>query len=341
MALTIKENYPLKKHNTFGIAVKAAVFAEYDSEEGLAEAAALLREGRLPRPLLHIGSGSNLLFTKDFPGTVLHSCIKTLEVMPEVKGKIPVKAGSGFLWDDFTAVCSERGWYGAENLTGIPGETGAATVQNIGAYGTEVKDIIHSVEAMDLETGERKCFTNPECGYGYRKSIFKLPENKRYIVTRTTFLMSAAPVWNLSYKALAEAFDSRTPESIQEVRQAVKSIRDSKLPDPAVIGNAGSFFTNPIVPKGMAEELKASYPDIPVYGSGDPDTVKLSAGWMIDRAGWKGKSLGHAGVYGKQALVLVNLGGAEGNEIAALADAVRDSVMKMFGVELHPEVNIL
>lgn len=341
MAATILENYSLKGHNTFGIEAKTAFFAEYSSAEDLTGIVKLLADGTLPRPVLHIGSGSNLLFVKDFPGTVLHSGIKTVEVFPENGGKIPVKVGSGYVWDDFAAMCSEKGWYGAENLSGIPGETGAAAVQNIGAYGAEAKDIISTVETLDMETGRIRCFENAECGYGYRKSIFKLPENKKYIVTGTTFMLSAEPAWNFSYKALADAFRGRTPENISEVRTMVKSIRDSKLPDPAVLGNAGSFFTNPVVTPEKASQLKEAYPDIPIYPTGNNGEVKLSAGWMIDKCGWKGRSLGNAGVYGRQALVLVNLGGASGSEIAALADAVTASVSEKFGVELRPEVNIL
>ncbi|HIZ84957.1 MAG TPA: UDP-N-acetylmuramate dehydrogenase [Candidatus Coprenecus stercoravium] len=339
--LTIERDYSLLGHNTFGIDVRTFAFVEYHSEEELSEAAAMLRDGRLPSPWLHIGGGSNLLFTKDWPGTVLHSRITGLEVLHSDADTVTVRVGSGVVWDDFVGECVDRGWYGAENLSGIPGEAGAAAVQNIGAYGVEASDLIAEVDTMDMADGTVRVFQAADCGYGYRRSIFKQLENKRYVVTSVTLRLGLKVRYNLEYKALSTFFKGNMLEvSLSLVREAVLSIRDSKLPDPAVQGSAGSFFTNPVVPVAKLQELQRQWPDIPYYAQVDGTGVKLSAGWLIEQCGWKGRSIGRAGVYPKQALVLVNLGGASGREISALATAVRTSVRDKFGVELHPEVNI-
>ncbi|HIZ86659.1 MAG TPA: UDP-N-acetylmuramate dehydrogenase [Candidatus Coprenecus pullistercoris] len=340
--LRIERDYSLLGHNTFGIDVRTSAFVEYHSEEELSETAAMLADGRLPSPWLHIGGGSNLLFTKDWPGTVLHSRITGLEVLYSDADTVTVRVGSGVVWDDFVGECVDRGWYGAENLSGIPGEVGAAAVQNIGAYGTEVKDLILSVETLNVGNGKRRVFEAAECGYGYRRSIFKQSENKRYVVLSVTMRMGLKEHYNLEYKALSTFFkDNMQDVSLRLVREAVLSIRDSKLPDPAVIGSAGSFFTNPVVPVAKLQELQQQWPDIPYYAQTDGTGVKLSAGWLIEQCGWKGRSLGRAGVYDRQALVLVNLGGASGADIKRLAEAVRSDVRSRFGVDLHPEVNIL
>ena len=340
--LRIERDYSLLGHNTFGIDARTAAFVEYGSENELVEAAEMLRDSRLPSPWLHIGGGSNLLFTKDWPGTVLHSRINGVEPLHEDGEQAVVRVGSGVVWDDFVAMCVERGWYGAENLSAIPGEVGAAAVQNIGAYGTEVKDLILRVETLNVGNGEIRVFEAAECGYGYRRSIFKQPDNKKYVVLSVTFRLGLRPHFNLDYKALADALATRSDISLRDVRDAVISVRSSKLPDPAVIGSAGSFFTNPVVSGARLQELQRQWPAVPFYELHDGEgSVKLSAGWLIEQCGWKGRSLGRAGVYGKQALVLVNLGGAEGAEVQALAEAVRSDVRSRFGVDLHPEVNIL
>lgn len=363
--LNVQRDYSLLRHNTFGMDVRAAAFVEYGSEAELREAAAMLRSGELPSPWLHIGGGSNLLFTGDWPGTVLHSSIVYCKEVSRDADTVTVRVGSGMVWDDFVALCVERGWYGAENLSAVPGETGAAAVQNIGAYGVEVKDLISEVETLDMQSGEKRIFTALECGYGYRSSVFKRQENKRYIVLSVVMRLGLVPHLNLGYKALAEALKGQEAISAADVRRAVCEVRASKLPDPAVTGSAGSFFTNPVVSREKLEELQSKWPAIPYHevqaapdreaqsvregasvrcGSSDRsggNQVKLSAGWLIEQCGWKGRSLGRAGVYPKQALVLVNLGGASGAEVVALADAVRNSVRERFGVELHPEVNIL
>ena len=345
--LNIQRDYSLLGHNTFGIEARTAAFVEYSSEAELLEAARMLNEGALPSPWLHIGGGSNLLLTRDWPGTVLHSRITTCETVSENEDAVEVRVGSGVVWDEFVEMCVGHGWYGAENLSAIPGETGAAAVQNIGAYGVEVKDLILEVETLDMSSGQKKVFQAADCGYGYRRSIFKQQDNKRYVVLSVLFRLGLRPNLNLGYKALSETLSGRDNITLGNVREAVRAVRSSKLPDPSEVGSAGSFFTNPVVPRSKLEELQKQWPAIPFYevhgtsGAVVPDSVKLSAGWLIEQCGWKGRSLGRAGVYPRQALVLVNLGGATGSEVAALASAVRDSVRERFGVELHPEVNIL
>ena len=345
--LNIQRDYSLLGHNTFGIEARTAAFVEYSSEAELLEAARMLNEGALPSPWLHIGGGSNLLLTRDWPGTVLHSRITGCETVSENEDAVEVRVGSGVVWDDFVEMCVERGWYGAENLSAIPGETGAAAVQNIGAYGVEVKDLILEVETLDMSSGQKKVFPAADCGYGYRRSIFKQQDNKRFVVLSVLFRLGLRPQLNLDYKALSEALSGRDNITLRDVRETVRAVRSSKLPDPSETGSAGSFFTNPVVPRSKLEELQKQWPAIPFYevrgtsGAVVPDSVKLSAGWLIEQCGWKGRSLGRAGVYPRQALVLVNLGGATGSEVVALASAVRASVRERFGVELHPEVNIL
>ena len=345
--LNIQRDYSLLGHNTFGIEARTAAFVEYSSEAELLEAARMLNEGALPSPWLHIGGGSNLLLTRDWPGTVLHSRITTCETVSENEDAVEVRVGSGVVWDEFVEMCVGHGWYGAENLSAIPGETGAAAVQNIGAYGVEVKDLILEVETLDMVSGQKKVFRVADCGYGYRRSIFKQQDNKRYVVLSVLFRLGLRPNLNLGYKALSEALSGRDNITLGDVREAVRAVRSSKLPDPSEVGSAGSFFTNPVVPRSKLEELQKQWPAIPFYevrgtsGAVVPGSVKLSAGWLIEQCGWKGRSLGRAGVYPRQALVLVNLGGATGSEVVALASAVRASVRERFGVELHPEVNIL
>lgn len=338
--LKIHKDYSLLGHNTFGIDARTAVFVEYSSEEELRSVAGMLRDGSLPSPWLHIGGGSNLLLTRDWPGTVLHSLVTGCNTVFRDDDNVVVRAGAGMVWDEFVAMCVDKGWYGAENLSAIPGETGAAAVQNIGAYGVEAKDLVLEVETLDMTSGEKRTFSARDCRYGYRSSIFKQPENKRYVVLSVLLRLGLRPHLNIEYRALSEALAGKDRISLQDVRETVRSIRSSKLPDPSETGSAGSFFTNPVVPHSRLEELQRHWPEIPYYPV-SADTVKLSAGWLIEQCGWKGRSLGRAGVYPRQALVLVNLGGASGSEIVALADAVRTSVRERFGVELSPEVNIL
>lgn len=328
--------YSLLSHNTFGIDVSAARFLEYASVEELQQQIA---QGAVTTPFLHIGGGSNLLFTKDYDGLILHSCIGGIEVTEEDERTVSVRVGAGVVWDDFVAYCVAHGWYGAENLSLIPGEVGAGAVQNIGAYGVEVKDLITAVETVNIQ-GDQRVYSIEECGYAYRNSIFKRPENKSVFVTYVRFRLSKEEYYTLDYGTIRQELGKYPELTLPVVRKVIIDIRESKLPDPKVMGNAGSFFMNPIVSKEKMLALQQEYPQIPYYELADGQ-VKIPAGWMIDQCGWKGKSLGPAAVHDKQALVLVNRGGAKGSDIIALSDAVRASVREKFGIDIHPEVNFV
>ena len=327
--------------NTFGIDVTAARFLEYGSEDELRE---LIAAGQVVAPWLHIGGGSNLLFIKDYEGTVLHSRIGGLEVTSEDEEHVWVRVGAGVVWDDFVAWCVKRHWYGAENLSLIPGEVGASAVQNIGAYGVEVKDLITSVETINMAR-EKRIYGVDECGYSYRKSLFKhcllyTSPMKTVFVTYVNFCLGKREHYTLDYGTIRQELEKYPVLNLEILRRVIIDIRQSKLPDPKVLGNAGSFFMNPIVPRRQFESLQREYPDMPHYDV-DAGRVKIPAAWMIDRCGWKGKALGPAAVHGRQALVLVNSGGATGADIVALSDAVRASVREKFGIDIHPEVCLI
>lgn len=334
--MTTKQNYSLLSHNTFGIDATAACFLEYESTGQLRE---LIVGGHITPPYLHIGSGSNLLFTKDYEGTILHSCIGGIEVTGETDESVSVRVGSGVVWDDFVAYCVEHHWYGTENLSLIPGEVGASAVQNIGAYGVEVKDLITAVETMNIH-GQECVYTTDQCGYAYRESLFKQASMKEVFVTYVNFCLSKREQYTLDYGTIRRELEKHSEVSLETVRRVIIQIREEKLPNPRVMGNAGSFFMNPIVLRAQFEALQKEYPQMPFYELGN-DRVKIPAGWMIDQCGWKGKALGPAGVHDKQALVLVNRGGAKGTDIIALSDAVRASVCEKFGIDIHPEVNFI
>lgn len=338
---SIKDNHQhYSIHNTFGVDARAYNYIEYKSVD---ELRAALHSA--PRPFLHVGEGSNLLFVNDFPGTVFHCSNKAVQVVKESDTSVLVRVGAGMVWDDFVALCVERGWYGAENLSLIPGEVGASAVQNIGAYGTEVNSLIEYVETFDTEELETRIFSLSECSYGYRRSIFKRPEYKRYFVTSVVYRLSKVPHINISYGNLAMALRIDDGQSVDDipladVRRAIIEMRNSKLPDPSQIGSAGSFFINPVVEMEVYERLAVQYPNMPHYSAPD-GKVKLSAGWMIEKCGWKGRNIGAAGVYSLQALVLVNLGGATGAEILELAQRIISDVEATFGISLTPEVQII
>ena len=328
--------YSLLPYNTFGIDVSASRFLEYAS---VAELKEYIAQGAVTTPFLHIGGGSNLLFTKDYDGLILHSRIGGIEVTAEDSQTVSLRVGAGVVWDDFVACCVEHGWYGVENLSLIPGEVGASAVQNIGAYGVEVKDLITAVETVNVQ-GYGRVYSVEECEYAYRSSIFKRPENKSVFVTYVRFRLSKEERYTLDYGTIRQELARYPAPTLPIVRKVIIEIRESKLPDPKVMGNAGSFFMNPIVAKEKLEALQRDYPLIPYYELPD-GRVKIPAGWMIDQCGWKGKSLGPAAVHDKQALVLVNRGGAKGSDIVALSDAVRASVRDKFGIDIHPEVNVI
>ena len=337
--MNIYTDYSLKSRHTFGMDVKTALFIEYATKEELKEIlrSQPLEEGRW----LHIGGGSNLLFMGDYPGTILHSSIKGYEVLNEDAEGVVVRVGAGEVWDDFVAYTVAQGWYGAENLSWIPGEVGSSAVQNIGAYGVEAKDLIVNVETIEVATGEERIFSNAECAYAYRESIFKLSLKGQYIVTHVSYRLKKTPSYHLDYgNVRAELAKANFDLTLANVRQVIIDIRQAKLPDPNVQGNAGSFFMNPIVPRAHFEALLKDYPQIPHYEV-DTDRVKIPAAWMIDQCGWKGKRLGNAGVHDKQALVLVNCGGATGAEVVRLSEEIQQSVFKMFGIQIYPEVNFI
>lgn len=327
------KNYSLLSHNTFGIEAKAANFFEYDS---VAELKSLLASKVVTFPILHIGQGSNLLFTKDFEGTILHSRIKDVQILSENNEKIFVRVGAGMLWDDFVKFCVEHGWYGAENLSYIPGEVGASAVQNIGAYGVEVKNLIDSVETVNIE-GEEKVYSVETCEYTYRNSIFKQVSMKNVFITHVNFSLNKTPCYQLDYGSIRNEIAKYSELNLAALRCAIIEIRMKKIPDPRLLGNAGSFFMNPIILKKQFEDLVRNYPSMPHYDIDDLH-VKIPAGWLIEQCGWKGKTLGRAAVYDKQALVLVNLGGATAKDIIDLAEAVRISVYDKFQINIQPEV---
>ena len=327
-------NYSLLAHNTFGIEARCSRFLEYSTVEEAQEIALLLKS-----PYLLIGAGSNLLLTGDFDGMVVHSALRGIEKIDATH----VRCGSGEVWDDVVAWCVAHTLYGAENLSLIPGEVGASAVQNIGAYGAEVKDFISSIEAVEIGTGKQCLFSREECQYGYRDSRFKHEWKNRYLITHVTYQLSNdSSLQRLDYGNIRSELEHRgiNQPTPLELRQVVIDIRNSKLPDPKVMGNAGSFFMNPVVERSKYEELLRMYPQMPHYYI-DENHEKIPAGWMIDQCGWKGRSLGPAGVHDRQALVLVNRGGATGADIVALCQRIQHDVREKFGIEIHPEVNIV
>ena len=336
--MKILRDYSLLPHNTFGMDVKASVFIEYASVKELKEVLSLYVKDN---QWLHIGKGSNLLFIGDYSGIILHSAIKGYEVIHEDTKEVVVRVGAGEVWDDFVAMTVENEWYGAENLSLIPGEVGASAVQNIGAYGVEAKDLIVGVEAIEVSTGKECIFKNEECGYAYRESVFKSSLKYQYLVTHVSYRLKKTPCYHLDYGNIRSELEKQGGRlTLANVRQAIISIREAKLPDPKLQGNAGSFFMNPIISRKHFEALLLTNPQMPHYEV-DAERVKIPAAWMIDQCGWKGKSLGRAGVHDKQALVLVNLGGAVGAEVIALSEAIQKSVYEKFGINILPEVNFI
>lgn len=327
----------LLNHNTFGIDQGCNALYEPTSVEELRSTLAMLCK----EPLLVIGGGSNLLLTHDFEGNVLHPLIKGIEVS-EKDAYILMRCGAGEVWDEVVDYAVSHGYYDMENLSHIPGEVGASVVQNIGAYGMEVQDVVYKIEAIETETGKEVVITPEECDYAYRYSKFKGEWKGRYVVTYVTYKLSKNFTPRLGYGNLSAVLQQKGIENptASDVRRAVIDIRKSKLPEPEIEGNAGSFFMNPVVDRDKFSELIEKYPNMPHYNVGD-DKVKIPAGWMIEQCGWKGKSMGRAAVHDKQALVLVNKGGATGKEILALCDAIRSDVKSRFGIEIRPEVNIV
>ena len=334
--MTVQHQYPLQSLNTFGIKAHAEYFSSFSSKEELIE---LL--GKTQKPLTILGGGSNILLTKDISGTVLKNEISEIEITHEDNDSLTVKVGGGVVWHDFVMWSIEHNLGGIENLSLIPGSVGAAPMQNIGAYGVEIKSVFEELEAVHIDNKTVKTFSNTDCQFAYRYSIFKGELKGQYIICHVTFKLSKHPQFNTSYGAIEEELKAMgASKSLESVSQAVINIRQRKLPNPKDIGNSGSFFKNPTIPKAKFEQLKTQFPNIVGYPNGE-QSVKVAAGWLIDHAGWKGYRKGDAGVHKNQALVLVNYGTAQGNEILALSKDIQKSIQETFGIELEAEVNII
>tara|TARA_R110000868_G_scaffold410693_6_gene699905 strand:+ start:32338 stop:33315 length:978 start_codon:yes stop_codon:yes gene_type:complete len=323
-----------------GVKANAHFFVEINSLEQLKEALQFANSENIP--VFILGGGSNILFIEDFSGLVILNRIRGMKVISENENDISIKFGAGENWHESVLYCVEKGYGGIENLSLIPGTVGAAPIQNIGAYGVELKDVFVSLEAFLIDKGSTKIFSQSECKFGYRDSIFKKELKGNAIIISVTLKLDKKPSPNVEYVSLKEKLNKKgvTDPSIKEVSNAVIEVRQSKLPDPKEIGNTGSFFKNPIISVYQFDELKSQYPNLPSYPVSERQ-VKVPAGWLIEVAGWKGKRTGDAGVHSKQALVLVNYGSASGKEIWALAEEVIESVHQKFDIRLTPEVNIL
>lgn len=337
--MQVYQNYLLKEYNTFGIAAAAKYFVSFSSVEELEEV--LDNNKNIPFKMI-LGGGSNILFTRDYNGLVLKNTIPGIKVLNEDNEYIYVNAGAGIKWHDLVLFCVKNNYAGMENLSLIPGNVGASPMQNIGAYGVEVKDIFYELEAFHLEDKTVIKFSAKDCEFGYRDSIFKRQLKGQFAILNVTYRLKKNPVFNVSYGAIEKELEKMKVQelSIKVISDAVIHIRTSKLPDPAVIGNAGSFFKNPIIGKSEFKKIQDTEKDITYYEAGE-NKYKIPAGWLIEQCGWKGYRKGDAGCYEKQALVLVNYGNATGKEIYNLSEEIKISVQEKFGIELEREVNVV
>ncbi len=334
--MKVLKNVSLLPYNSFGLDVKAEAYCEFSSEEELIESLDIAGQG----PMMILGGGSNVLFRSDFSGTILRNAIPGIAVSKEGENEVIVKSGAGVVWHDLVVYCVEHGYGGIENMSLIPGSSGAAPMQNIGAYGVEIKDVFHSLEALHIATGEVHTFTSKDCAFGYRESVFKRDLKGEYVITSLSLKLSKNPSLNTSYGAIEQELERLGKEaSIANISEAVINIRRSKLPDPAVLGNAGSFFKNPVISEKQFELLALKFPSMPNYPA--PAGKKIAAGWLIEQCGWKGKDLGGYGVHDRQALVLVNRGQATGDKVFKLSEDIIQSVDRQFGIALEREVNII
>jgi len=347
--MQIFKDYDLTKLNTFGISVQAKFFVELNNESDLKELFKMKEfsaiggsaSGGKNIPKLFLGGGSNILFTKNFDGIVILNKLKEIEILKENPESVFIKSMGGEIWHDLVMFAVNRGYWGIENLSLIPGTVGAAPIQNIGAYGVELKDILENVEAYEIKTGQKKIFKKEECEFGYRDSVFKNKFKGVYFISALTLRLSKIEKQNIGYKILQEYLKENKIEikNSKDISEAIASIRRSKLPDPAILGNAGSFFKNIYIDHKKAEEIKLKYPDVSLFE--DNDLVKISAAWLIEKCGWKGKRVGNVGMHEKQALVLVNYGGATGEEVKSFSEQIIDSVFSEFGLKLEREVNLI
>jgi len=336
--MEFQQKCSLQQLNTFGINVFASYLNTFTSIEELD----FCIKNLPTKELLILGGGSNVLFTKNVDSTVLLNRIKGIQLIKEDTDFVYVKVGAGEVWHEFVLSCIANNWCGVENLSLIPGNVGAGPMQNIGAYGVELKDVFHELEAYEIKTGKLCKFSPLECAFGYRESVFKRALKDQFVITSVTFKLAKKPAISTHYGAIQAQLNEMgiTNPSIKNVSDAVIAIRQSKLPDPKQIGNAGSFFKNPVIAITKVRELQEKYPSIPVYEI-DANESKIPAGWLIEQAGWKGKTFGNFGVHKNQALVLVNYGGADGNSIEQLSREIMDSILEKFGVQLEREVNII
>jgi UDP-N-acetylmuramate dehydrogenase len=337
--MEIFKDHPLKAFNTFGVDAKARYFAISSDEN---EIIALLKEYDFSIPMLIIGGGSNLLFTNDFEGLIVKLNNKGISVISEDDDHVFIEAQSGEIWDDFVQFCIRKKYYGAENLSLIPGNVGSSPIQNIGAYGVELKDIFHSCKAYNIKKKKVLTYLNKDCQFGYRDSIFKRSEKNNNLVLSVTYKLSKKPLFNIEYAALKNKLEDNGVKKVtlKSIRDAVCEIRNSKLPDPAKLGNAGSFFKNPVISIKDYKEIIKSEPSLTSF-SCDEKHVKIAAGSLIEKCGWKGKRVGNSGVHKDQALILVNYGNATGKEIAELSEQIQNSVFEKYGIKLETEVNII
>ena len=332
-------NYSLKRHHTFGTEATTKYYFEFTETDDLNQF--LATNKNWPElPILILGEGSNLLFVNDFDGLVINPNIPGIKIVREDRNTIWLEAGSGVVWDQLVEYAVFNNWGGIENLSLIPGNVGAAAVQNIGAYGMEIQNQIESVTGIDLETLQEYTIEKADCKFAYRDSIFKNELKNRFIITSVVFKLDKFPEFILNYGDLKAETEKQGAVNLRTIRQTVIRIRESKLPDPKVMGNAGSFFKNPVIETKLAEQLKATNPTLPVYPASEGKS-KLAAGWLIEQCGWKGFRRGDAGVHDKQALVLVNYGNASGKEIFELSEEIKQSVQEKFGVKLEREVNVI
>lgn len=342
MALSIKQNFSLKKYNTFGVEINARYFVKITSEGELSTLFTEYRDLLQQHPVLVLGGGSNILFTGDFSGLVVHIAIPGID--HQIDGSaVCVVAGAGTVWNDLVWYCVDRQFGGIENMVLIPGTVGAAPVQNIGAYGAELVDVFHQCRAFDTQTGEIITFDKSDCGFSYRDSRFK-KEKGRYIITQLTLNLSLNPTLNMSYGAIQTELQNRSIQNptITDIAEVVSAIRTNKLPDPSTIGNAGSFFKNPIVSVAFLGQLQSTFPDMEIiYYQVDENSVKIAGGWLIEQCGWKGRKIGDAGTWKNQALVLVNHKNASGSELYDLSERIINDVKGKFGITLEREVNII
>jgi len=336
--MKVFKNISLIKYNTFGLDYKAENLLIINR---IKDAIAIFKgEISIKKPLFVLGSGSNILFTSDFRGTIIRPDYKGIRIETEDKKQVIVSAGSGVIWDKLVEWSVIRGYSGLENLSLIPGTVGASAVQNIGAYGVEVKDLIEKVITINTNDGSVRVFNSDECEFGYRSSIFKNNLKGKYLITRVYYKLNINQLPNLNYGSLKEEVRKLGKETTANVRQAVINIRRAKLPDPEITGNAGSFFKNPVVPESLALKLLKEYPDMPQYND-IQGYKKLAAGWLIEKCGLKGKRIGDAGVHDKQALVIVNYSKATGREIYDLSELIKQTVADKFGIDLEREVEVV